>query len=75
LSRLVDGLIDHGWHDASAARRIADRIATRTDDGRYELIRLLRHLSHEAMGPEGFSEWQKEPETWTARWREWAAKG
>lgn len=75
LSHLVDGLIDHEWRDASAARRIADRLATRTGDGRYELIRLLRHLSHEAMGPEGFSEWQKEPETWIARWREWAAKG
>jgi HEAT repeat protein len=73
-SSLVDGLIDHEWRDPSSARRIVDRLAARSDDGRFELIRLLRHLSHNALGPEGFAEWKKEPEAWTQRWRDWAAK-
>ena len=74
-SSLVDGLIDHEWRDPGAARRIVDRLATRKDDVRFELVRLLRHLSRNALGPEGFAEWQKEPETWTQRWREWVARG
>ncbi len=72
-SSLVDSLISHEWRDLSARRRIADRVGALKDDVRFELVRLLRHLSGNAMGPEDYSEWEKDPESWCRRWREWAA--
>ncbi len=71
---LVDGLVTHGWRDASTTRRIAERLAAGKGDERFELVRLLRHLSRDAMGPADFAAWKKEPERWTERWREWAAR-
>ncbi len=69
---LVEGLIHHGWKDTAAIPSLAMRMEKSERDMQFQLIRLLRHLSDDAMGPEDNSEFSEEPEQWVARWLEWA---
>ena len=41
----------------------------------YQVIRLLRHLSGDAMGPATSVEFYKDRAGWVRRWAEWGRKG
>lgn len=69
---LVDGLIDHKWSDHAAIGPLVGRLDSAAPEVQYQIIRLLRHLSQNALGPENSDEFDKEPAQWAQRWRQWA---
>jgi len=74
-SELVSGLIDHGWSNDAAVPRLAHKLEqSAQDDFRYQVVRLLRHLSGDAMGPETIGDFWDQPDEWTSRWLDWAAE-
>jgi hypothetical protein len=62
------------WQDKTAAGEIARNLERSKGDKRYHLMRLLRHLSGDAMGPADFAEFDQDADGWARRWAEWAAK-
>jgi HEAT repeat protein len=71
---LVQALIRHKWEDKTAIPRLADKLQSSKGAQRFQIIRLLRHLSNNAMGPDTWDEFERNPDDWVRRWREWAAK-
>ena len=70
---LASGLTDHDWKDKKAIAGLARKLdECEDDDMRFQVIRLMRHLSDEAMGPNGYGDFWDEPEEWTKRWQDWA---
>jgi HEAT repeat protein len=69
---LVDALI-HGPGKYGAVRQgLGQKLKASQGDLGYQVIRLLRHLSGNAMGPESYFEYQQEPESWNEKWVKWA---
>lgn len=73
-SGLVTCLIDSGWKDRSAIRRLGNKLKGSKDDMRFPMIRLLRHLSGNVMGPESYAEYNERAAEWFRRWCEWASR-
>jgi len=71
---LVDALISAKWKDSAEKSKLAEWLASVQGDMRYQVIRLLRHLSDNAMGPDNYSEFENGPEDWVKKWTEWAKK-
>lgn len=74
VAGLVKMLIDGKWQDKSAIPKLGDKLRTAKDYTRYEVIRLLRHLSNNAMGPNNSTEYYQDPEGWARKWIDWAKK-
>jgi HEAT repeat protein len=74
LSSLASGLIEHNWTDRQAIKPLISRLDSPEPTAQYQIIRLLRHVTQNAVGPEDYSDFEKEPATWVARWKEWAKK-
>ncbi|MEW6367156.1 MAG: HEAT repeat domain-containing protein [Acidobacteriota bacterium] len=70
---LVTALIDHKWKDQSAVPRLAAKLAKGDNDMKYQTIRLLRHLSGDAMGPADYTDFNNDPDEWVRKWKEWCA--
>ena len=66
----MDGKIQ----DAKAIPMLGVKLAGAKGEMRYQVIRLLRHLSGDTMGPKVYSERQEQQDEWTWRWSEWAAR-
>jgi len=72
-ANLVSALVDHQWEKAGAVGELAAKLEqSQENDMRFQLIRLMRHLSGDAQGPENYSEFWDKPDEWTKRWVEWA---
>jgi HEAT repeat protein len=69
---LAETLIERKWAERSAIPRLAVRLKEGPPEVRYPVIRLLRHLSKDAMGPEYSSEFEKDAAEWVRKWIEWA---
>lgn len=70
---LAGGLIDHDWKDKKAIAGLARKLNECEDNHmRFQVIRLMRHLSDEAMEADGSGDFWDEPEEWTKRWQDWA---
>jgi hypothetical protein len=65
---------EHEWRDARAIKPLGDRLGGAKDYVRFEIIRLLRHLSNNCIGPEDYRQWSEQADGWVTRWRGWAAK-
>jgi hypothetical protein len=72
-SSLVTALIDHKWKDPAASARLCTRLAQDDDSMRFQVIRLLRHLSGNAMGPEDYSTYYQDADGWAKKWGEWCS--
>lgn len=73
-TNLTNALVGSNWSDQTVVKPLVQRLETASGDMRFQVVRLLRHLSKNAMGPETYSQWSDKPEEWTDRWRAWAAK-
>jgi HEAT repeat protein len=71
---LANSLMDHKWKDKSAIKPLAERLKIVKGELCFPLVKLLRHLSGDAFGPEDYSEWYSKQEEWNKKWIEWAAK-
>ena len=60
--------------ELSIARKVGEKLRKVQNFRRYDLVRLLRHLSGDAMGPKDDQEWYKDPEGWYRKWLGWADK-
>lgn len=72
ISACAELLIAGEWKDASAIPNLVEKLQTVNEFERYNLIRLLRHLSGNAMGPKDENEWYEDPEGWYNKWVDWA---
>jgi hypothetical protein len=70
--RLAGCLIQRKWADRGATHRLGARLKEAPAPARYPLVRLLRHLSNDAMGPGHSFEFDKDPDGWTSKWIAWA---
>jgi hypothetical protein len=70
---LANALIQGQWKDGAGRSRLAEKLKAAKGDMRFQVIRLLRQVSGDAMGPETYFDYQKEPDAWVRRWSEWAA--
>lgn len=73
-SSLVDAVLKSDWKDRSMRKRLAEKLKGSYGDVQYHVMRLLRRLSGDAMGPADYSEWQKDRNGWAEKWQQWAAK-
>jgi HEAT repeat protein len=73
-SGLVSALIKAGWKDTKLAGKLGLKLKAAKGYTQYDLIRLLRHLSGNAMGPKDYSEYSKDQAGWVRKWVDWAAK-
>jgi HEAT repeat protein len=71
---LTDSLIKHDWHNRDAIKPIAIRLKQLKGDMGFVMIRLLRHVSNNAMGPDGYAQWNEKSDEWRKKWCDWAAK-
>lgn len=71
---LAEALIKAKWSQPGAPGTLAEKLAKAKDMMRFQVIRLLRHLSGDAMGPENVGEFFKDPGGWVEKWRQWASK-
>jgi len=74
LSSLVSGLIEHNWTDRQAIKPLLSRLDSLEPTAQFQIIRLLRHVTQNAVGPDDYSDFEKEPAAWVTRWKEWAKK-
>jgi HEAT repeat protein len=73
-SSLVSALIKAGWKDGKLAGKLGRKLKAAKGYTQYDLIRLLRHLSGNALGPKDYSEYSKDQAGWVRKWVDWAAK-
>lgn len=71
---MVNALIRDQWRDRSQLSRLADKLMSGRGDLRYQIIRLLRHLAGNPMGPKDYFEYQENADGWNKKWSEWAAR-
>jgi HEAT repeat protein len=74
ISACAHLLIAGKWQDQSAIPNLVGKLRTVNEYERYDLIRLLRHLSGNAMGPKDENEWYEDPEGWYNKWLDWASR-
>ncbi|HZZ80391.1 MAG TPA: HEAT repeat domain-containing protein [Gemmataceae bacterium] len=78
VSNLAEALIKAKWKDKAFTKKIGNRLALanakRGQSGQRGLVRLLRQLSGDAMGPRDDNEYYRDPDGWSRRWVEWAMK-
>jgi hypothetical protein len=65
---LVKALSDNQWKDAKAVPRLMAKLRTSRGDMRFQMIRLLQHVTGDDKGPANYFEFQKDPERWTRLW-------
>jgi hypothetical protein len=81
---LVDCLLKHKWSDYGVSIKVAERLeeelnrieSTKTSHNQdYELMRLLRHISGNSIGPTDYADFgKKKGRVWLAEWKEWYQK-
>jgi HEAT repeat protein len=71
---LANSLIEHHWKDKSAVKPLAAKLKTIDGELEFPIVRLLRHLSGNAFGPDSYSDWSVKREEWSKKWCEWAEK-
>jgi HEAT repeat protein len=69
---LADVLIRAGWRDTAAIKPLGVKLEAASEYQGYGYLRLLRHLSRDAMGPATDNEFYRDQKGWTARWVSWA---
>jgi len=72
VSDCVRLLIDAQWSDKSRIGQIGKKLEAAKSYERYDLVRLLRHLSGDAMGPKDSREWYSDSKGWCEKWVAWA---
>lgn len=71
---LSNALTEHNWKDKNAIKPLANRLKTLKGEICFPIIQLLRHLSGNALGPDGYGQWYNKQDEWKTKWCEWAAK-
>lgn len=61
---LVEAMLKGGWKDATAVPRLGAKLKAVQGGMHYQVIRLLRHLSSNALGPETYFEYQADADRW-----------
>jgi HEAT repeat protein len=71
---LVNALIQAQWKDRTSLPRLGDKLKAGKGDMAYQIIRLLRHVAGEPMGPATYFEYADKADTWVGKWSEWLAR-
>ncbi len=75
VSSLSTALLNAKWKDPKAIHKLGEKLAATPDEStRFELVRLLRSQSGDAMGPKDYDEFAGDAAGWTRKWVDWAAK-
>lgn len=64
-------LLDAGWKDTNQIAEVGGKLSRVEVYQAYGLVKLLRHLTDNAIGPETDDEWYNESEEWIKRWKTW----
>jgi HEAT repeat protein len=71
---LVNALLRDQWRDRAQLPRLAAKLKKCRDDLGFQIIRLVRHLAGDTMGPKDYFEYQENPKEWNKKWTAWAAQ-
>jgi HEAT repeat protein len=74
VASLSQALIKHKWNDPKTIPRLIEKLKQGKGDERYSLMQLLRHLSHDALGPATWEEYDQNPAGWVQQWVNWGGK-
>ena len=71
ISACVKPLIAGNWQDRSAVPKLVEKLRAAKQYSRYPLVRLLRQVSGNAMGPNDDREWYNDQDGWYKKWLDW----